>query len=106
MVGTIVHRDAAPGLARQAWDRKVIGVSRILDKHADVFERSPKLRAVWLDGLGMAYLRTGRRPEARRTFREALRANPRRGRILRHLVAATTHTESILCRGQADKVPA
>jgi len=106
MVGTVVHRDAAPGLARQAWDRKVIGVSRILEKHADVFERSPHLRAVWLDGLGMAYLRTGRRAEARRTFREALRANPRRARILRHLVAATTHTESILCRGKAEQVPA
>ena len=106
VIGTIVHRDAAPGLARQAWDRKVIGVSRILDKHADVFERSPQLRALWLDGLGMAYLRTGRRDEARRTFREALRANPRRGRILRHLVAATTHTESILCRGRAEQVPA
>jgi glycosyltransferase involved in cell wall biosynthesis len=106
MVGTVVHRDAAPGLARQAWDRKVIGVSRILDKHSDVFERSSRLRAVWLDGLGMAYLRTGRRGDARRAFREALRANPRRGRILRHLVAATTHTESILCRGRAERVPA
>jgi glycosyltransferase involved in cell wall biosynthesis len=106
MVGTVVHRDAAPGLARQAWDRKVIGVSRILDKHAGVFERSPRLRAIWLDGLGMAYLRTGRRGDARRTFREALQANPRRGRILRHLVAATTHTESILCRGRAERVPA
>ena len=106
MVGTVVHRDAAPGLARQAWDRKVIGVSRILEKHPDVFERSPELRAVWLDGLGMAYLRTGRRGEARQTFREALRANPRRGRILRHLVAATTHTEAILCRGRAERVPA
>lgn len=106
MVGTVVHRDAAPGLARQAWDRKVIGVSRILDKHADVFGRNPRLRAIWLDGLGMAYLRTGRHADARRTFVQALSANPRRTRILRHLVAATTHTESILCRGQADWVPA
>jgi glycosyltransferase involved in cell wall biosynthesis len=106
MVGTVVHRDAAPGLARQAWDRKVVGVSRILDKHRDVFERNPQLRAVWLDGLGMAELRTGRRADARRTFREALRANPRRTRILRHLVAATTHTESILCRSRAERVPA
>jgi len=105
MVGTRVHRDAAGGLARQAWDRKVVGVSRILEKHAEVFDRSPGLRAVWLDGLGMAYLRTGRRAEARRAFREALSANPRRGRILRHLVAATTRTESILCRGRADRVP-
>jgi glycosyltransferase involved in cell wall biosynthesis len=105
IVGTRVHRDAATGLARQAWDRKVIGVSRILDKHPEVFERSPHLRAIWLDGLGMAYLRTGRRREARRTFREALRANPRRGRILRHLVASSTHSEGILCRGQADRVP-
>jgi glycosyltransferase involved in cell wall biosynthesis len=105
MVGTIVHRDAAPGLARQAWDRKVVGVSRILDKHRDVFERNPELRAIWLDGLGMAELRTGRRGDARRTFREALKANPRRTRILRHLVAATTHTESILCRGRAERVP-
>jgi cytochrome c-type biogenesis protein CcmH/NrfG len=84
----------------------VIGVSRILDKHAVVFDRSPKLKAVWLDGLGMAYLRTGRHSEARRTFTQALKTNPRRTRILRHLVAATTHTESILCRGQADGVPA
>ncbi|HEY7280687.1 MAG TPA: glycosyltransferase family A protein [Actinomycetota bacterium] len=106
MVGTIVHRDAAPGPARQAWDRKVVGVSRILDKHRDVFERNPELRAIWLDGLGMAELRTGRRGDARRTFREALKANPRRTRILRHLVAATTHTESILCRGRAERVPA
>jgi glycosyltransferase involved in cell wall biosynthesis len=106
MVGTIVHRDAAPGLARQAWDRKVIGVSRILAKHPDVFDRSARLRAIWLDGLGMAYLRTGRRQEARRTFREAFRANPRRGRILRHLVAATTHTEAVLCRARAERVPA
>ncbi len=106
VVGTRVHRDAAAGLARQAWDRKVIGVSRILEKHADVFERAPKLRAVWLDGLGMAYLRTGRRAEARRTFRSALSANPRRGRILRHLVAATTHTEAVLCRGRGERVPA
>ncbi len=105
MVGTIVHRDAAPGLARQAWDRKVVGVSRILDKHREVFERNPELRAIWLDGLGMAELRTGRRADARRTFREAFRANPRRARILRHLVAATTHTESILCRGRAERVP-
>jgi glycosyltransferase involved in cell wall biosynthesis len=106
LVGTRVHRDAAPGLARQAWDRKVVGVSRILEKHADVFERSPRLKAVWLDGLGMAYLRTGRRAEARRTFRRALSAYPRRGRIVRHLVAATTHTEAILCRGLAERVPA
>jgi glycosyltransferase involved in cell wall biosynthesis len=105
MVGTRVHRDAAGGLARQAWDRKVVGVSRILEKHADVFARSPRLRAVWLDGLGMAYLRTGRRADARRAFRRALRAYPRRGRILRHLVAATTHTEAVLCRGRADRVP-
>jgi len=106
MVGTVVHRDAAPGLARQAWDRKVIGVSRILEKHAEVFDRSPELRAVWLDGLGMAYLRTGRHSDARRSFVKSLRANPRRARTLRHLIAATTHTESILCRGQADGVPA
>lgn len=105
-LGTRVYRDAAPGLARQAWDRKVIGVSRILDKHGEVFERSPKLRAIWLDGLGMAYLRTGRRREAREAFRRALSANPRRGRILRHLVAAATHTEAILCRARAERVPA
>jgi glycosyltransferase involved in cell wall biosynthesis len=105
-VGTRVHRDAAGGLARQAWDRKVVGVRRILDKHAEVFERNPKLRAVWLDGLGMALLRTGRRAEAGRAFREALRAYPLRPRILRHLVAATTHTEAVLCRGQAERVPA
>ncbi|MFL5798045.1 MAG: glycosyltransferase [Actinomycetota bacterium] len=106
MVGTRVHRDAAPGVARHAWDRKVVGVSRILEKHADVFERNARLRAVWLDGLGMAYLRTGRRAEARRTFRAALSADPRRARTLRHLVAATTHTEAILCRRNAERVPA
>jgi glycosyltransferase involved in cell wall biosynthesis len=106
VLGTRVHRDAAGGLARQAWDRKVVGVSRVLEKHAEVFARSPRLRAIWLDGLGMAYLRTGRRREARLAFREALAAYPRRGRILRHLVAATTHTEAILCRARAERVPA
>jgi glycosyltransferase involved in cell wall biosynthesis len=106
MIGTRVHRDAAPGLARQAWDRKVVGVSRILEKHAAVFEASPKLRAVWLDGLGMAYLRTGRRGEAVRSFRLAARAYPRRLRIWRHLVAAATHTEAVLCRGSEERVPA
>jgi glycosyltransferase involved in cell wall biosynthesis len=106
MVVTRVHRDAAPGSARQAWDRKVTGVSTILEKHVDVFERNAHLRAVWLDGLGMAYLRTGRRADARRTFRAALSANPRRARTIRHLVAATTHTEAILCRRHAERVPA
>jgi len=106
VLGTRVHRDAAPGLARQAWDRKVVGIERILEVHADVFERNDRLRAVWLDGLGMALLRTGRRRQATRRFREALRANPRRPRILRHLVAATTHTEAVLCRGRAERVPA
>ena len=101
-----VYRDAAPGLARLAWDRKVVGVSRILEKHADVFARNARLRAVWLDGLGMAYLRTGRRVEARATRRAALAADPRRARTLRHLVAATTHTEAILCRRPTERAPA
>jgi len=105
MLGTRVHRDAAPGLARQAWDRKVVGVSRILEKHPEVFAASPKLHAVWLDGLGMAYLRTGRRAEARRTFARAFRTYPKRPRIWRHLVAATTHTEAVLCRGAGERVP-
>jgi glycosyltransferase involved in cell wall biosynthesis len=106
VLGTRVHRDAAPGLARQAWDRKVVGVERILEKHAGVFARAPRLRAVWLDGLGMALLRTGRRREAAARFREAFRAYPWRPRILRHLVAATTHTEAVLCRSRAERVPA
>jgi glycosyltransferase involved in cell wall biosynthesis len=106
VLGTRVHRDAAPGLARQAWDRKVVGVERILERHADVFARAPRLRAVWLDGLGMALLRTGRRGDAAARFREALRAYPWRPRILRHLVAATTHTEAVLCRSRTERVPA
>lgn len=106
VLGTRVHRDAAPGLARQAWDRKVVGVERILEKHADVFARAPRLRAVWLDGLGIALLRTGRRRDAAARFREALRAYPWRPRILRHLVAATTHTEAVLCRSRAERVAA
>ena len=106
LIGTRVHRDAAPDTARRAWDHKVVGIDRILDRHAEVFARAPRLRAVWLDGLGMALLRTGRRREAASRFREALRANPLRPRILRHLVAATTHTEAVLCRGRAERVPA
>jgi len=106
MIGTRVHRDVAPSSARPAWDRKAEGISRILEKHAPVFEASPRVRAVWLDGLGMAYLRTGRRPEAVRSFRRAARAHPRRLRVWRHLVAAATYTEAVLCRTPEERIPA
>jgi glycosyltransferase involved in cell wall biosynthesis len=106
MIGTRVHRDAAPGLARQAWDRKVIGVTRILEKHGDVFDAAPKLKATWQDGLGMAFLRTGRRREAIREFRAARKTYGRRFRIWRHWFAAVTHTERLLCRAPGEKVPA
>jgi glycosyltransferase involved in cell wall biosynthesis len=105
MIGTRVRRDTAQALDPGAWGRKAIGVSRILEKHAAVFEAAPRLRAVWLDGLGMAYLRTGRRGEAVRSFRLAARADPGRLRTWRHLVAAVSHTEAVLCRGIEERVP-
>jgi glycosyltransferase involved in cell wall biosynthesis len=106
MIGTRVHHDAARGQMSRDWDRKVIGITRILDKHAAVFDAAPKLKATWLDGLGMAQLRTGHRSDAARTFRRAIRAYPRRLRVWRHLLAAATHTERVLCRPSAGTVGA
>ena len=66
-------------------------------RHPEVFERAPALRAEWLDVLGVALLRIGRRDEAREALRASLTARMRL-QSLRHLVAAATRTERVLCR--------
>ena len=97
VLGTRVHRAEASPRASRDFERKVEGIRRIMARHPEVFERAPALRAEWLDVLGVALLRIGRRDEAREALRASLTARMRL-QSLRHLVAAATRTERVLCR--------
>ncbi|HEX2030315.1 MAG TPA: glycosyltransferase family 2 protein [Actinomycetota bacterium] len=75
---------------------RVDGIRLLLEKHPEAFASSPRLRAAYLDVMGIAQVRSGDPRGAAATFREVLRTAPdprRRLRAAGHLVSAMLRRE-------------
>jgi glycosyltransferase involved in cell wall biosynthesis len=100
-IGVRVHRHYGLSHASRSWEHKAEGTRHILEIHAARFDRMPKVKARWLDVLGMTYLRLGSRSQAREAFADSVRTKPS-ARALAHLVGAATGTAGWLAPGGAD----
>lgn len=91
VVGVSVEKEHGSERTGRNWERKVEGVSIILDKHREAFAAEPGLRAQYRHILGVSQLRAGDRKAALKTFAGIARDGPglgRRARAFGHLCIA------------------